>query len=245
MVSKDIRIAINRFQPDHIVEYGEWVTRTLTPEEQEELDALNEELLEYSDFTTAAELEDEKMQEIMGKRKRLEELEALRTGEPRLKWKVQDPHEVVSVLLLVRPNHLPVYIEGLTNEMVEKLLEPQLTLNIGPGGGAQPLPSQVQTPPGDDIRFSEIKAAIGSIEGVPTGPDLRGKTWLDIVVISKENPAVGKEAGQTTLNEMIYVMPVKYLQDDWGPINDRLKEIFGDRTDWHRAGKTSHWTVRF
>lgn len=244
MVSKDIRIAINRFQPRHIVEYGEWITRTLTPEEQEELDALNEELLEYSEFTTAGELEDEKMQQIMEKRKRLEELEALRTGEPQLVWNVQEPHEVQSILLLVRPNHLPVYVEGLTNEMVEKILEPSLTLNIGSGPGVQP-PPQVQTPPGGDVRFSEIKAAIGSIEGAPKGVDLKGKTWLELVEITKENPAAGKEAGQTTLDEMVYVMPVKYLQDDWGPINDRLKVIFGDRTDWHRAGKTSHWTVRF
>lgn len=240
MVSKDIRIAINRFQPRHIVEYGEWITRTLTPEEQEELDALNEELLEYSDFTTAGELANLN-KKLAKKRKRLEELEALRTGEPQLVWKVQDPHEVESILLLVRPNHLPVYVEGLTNEMVEKLLEPSLTLNIGSGPGVQPLPSQVQTPPGEDVRFSEIKAAIGSIEGASK----EGKPWLELVVISKENPAAGKEAGQTTLDEMIYVMPVKYLQDDWGPINDRLKAIFGDRTDWHRAGKTSHWTVRF
>jgi hypothetical protein len=240
MVSKMIRVAINRFQPDAtIIEYGEWAMRPLSADEVKELEVLNQELLEYSDFTTAAELDDETQRRIRDKRKRLEELEAIRTGEPKLEWRIQDPHEIESVLLVIRPRNVPIYVEGLTDEMIQKILAPHLTLNIGGGVGTlSPTEEPIQP---TDTRISEINAAIGSIKA----PSIAGKPWLDLVVISTTNPAAGSVEGQTTLSGTIYVMPVRFLKDDWGPINDRLNEIFGDRALWHRAGKTSHWTVKF
>jgi hypothetical protein len=79
------------------------------------------------------------------------------------------------------------------------------------------------------------------MEGEPQMSFHKDMAWLDTVKISATNPA----PGQQTLANTVYIMPTRYMKDDWQPVQDALKRVFGDRLDWTRAGKESYWSVKF
>jgi hypothetical protein len=55
--------------------------------------------------------------------------------------------------------------------------------------------------------------------------------------------AAGIDVSQLDVEEnetMISVSPKKFLGDQWGPINDKLREIGGN---WVRDGRSSRWEI--
>lgn len=230
-----VRITFEKRGPSTlIVEYGEWIAREITLEEKAEMEKLNTELIEFSDFSTASELADAKRQELMIKKKRLEELEEKRDGAPELIWKQREIDGQTTVLLIYRRDQLPIYVEDLPGELIDKLLDSHIHLNITQGSPMAPQP-QVPAPPIADSKLTEVQRAIDTIDKKSND----GAPWLQLVEISMENPA----PGQKTLTGTVYIMPVKFLKGDWDLINVKLKEAFGDKLNWTRAGKQSFWSV--
>jgi len=236
-----IRITFEKRDPSTlIVEYGEWVVKEITPEERAEMEVLSAELIEFSDFSTASELADDARQDLMIKKKRLEELEAWRDGVPELVWKGKEIDGQTTILLIHRRDQVPIYVEDLPGELIDKLLDSHIHLNIMQGspmaGQASP-PTPAPSGPVIDTRIAEITKTIDSI----TEETSEGVPWRQLVDISLQNPAPGQE----TLTGTVYILPVKYLKKDWDPINIKLKEVYGDRLMWTRAGKQSYWSVTF
>ena len=244
MVSKYIRISFNRKTPhSEIIEYGKWEVRGLTPEEEEERRQLNEDLMGYQDFSTAEDILDEERQTLMEKKRRLEALEALEK-EGTITWSIQDRSEIDSVLMVLQLRHIPIYVENLPEELLKKILDPQVILNLAPGQKAEPLDEGVPHPreePAEDSRVGAVHSAIRLIEGASND----GRLWIELVKLHDSNPAEGKHEGFVTEPNTIYILPIKYLKEDWGPINDAFKKAFGNRASWHRASKESHWKVTF
>jgi len=244
---KLIRLAFDRLHPvPFLVEYGK--KRQLTPEEESELEILHGELMEYSDFSTAQEIQETQRQTLMVKKRRLEELEAVKRGDQEITWEQQD--DIETILLMIRPGFVNVYVENLPSELFDKLLlDTHIHLNItqaysppgqlateeGPKIEHYPDLQQPRTP--QDPRILEVKRTIASMPGISS----EGVPWEQLVIITLENPA----QGQATLSNSVYVMPIKYLHKDWSPINDKIKEVYGNRHQWVRADKESHWRISF
>jgi len=240
-MAKLIRLTLNKLHPTpFLVEYG--FKRELTPEEEDELEILHQELLEYSDFTTAQEIQDEKRQELMKKKQHLDELEAIKKGELDIIWKPQT--DVSTILLMIRPEYVNIYVENLPGELFDKLLlDTHIHLNVTQA--LQPIQQEIdpknipkpQTTHGLDPQILEVIARINSIDGMSS----EGLPWIDLVSITLENPA----PGQQTLTNTVYVMPVKFLKKDWPAINTKIKEAYSNRQEWIRADKESHWRISF
>lgn len=240
---KRIRLTFNNLDPvPFIVEYGS--KRELTPEEEHEIELLQGELIEYSDFATAQEIQNEQRQALMKKKQRLEELEAVQRGEQEIIWRPQE--DIDTMLLMIRPNYVNVYVENLPGELFDKLLlDTHIHLNVtqtlAPIGPSEEKPKREHypdlEPPQENPRIFEIRRTIASMPGISS----EGVPWEQLVSITLENPA----QGQATLSNSIYVMPIKYLHKDWSPINEKIKEVYGSRHQWIRADKESHWRISF
>jgi len=245
-----VRITLETMTPIPItLEYGEPYVRDLTEEEKKELQDLEDLLVSYQDFTTAEDIGNEERQALMGKKKRYEELKAVQLGEPEIRWVPQDTKRLQTLLIMMRAGFVPIYSENTPHELLELMLDPTINISVG---GSSPLPigqepieltveerKKATGVPEDPV--IQVENALIDMEGAPKMGFNQGKTWLEIVEISTTNPA----PGQQTLTNTVYIMPWRYLKDDWQPINDALKVVFGDNLDWTRAGKESYWSVKF
>lgn len=266
MPSKLVRITVDLHDPYvKVLEYGQFIEGSLTTEQREELEELEDTLNGFSDFASATDINDEERKELMEKKMRVEELKMLE--EDRIQWIEQDVTLLQSVLLMMTPDWAPIYSENIPRELLIKMLDPNLTVNIMPGtivaGAAeeevkevpashpapQP-PQQPQSQQSDNVLL--VEEIIRGIKESPTMSANQGKPWVatkvadgfnGLVYVSEESPQ-----GQSSLAGVVYAWPVKYLKDDWGPVNTALKEKFGDsKLNWVRTdpGKYSHWTVKF
>lgn len=260
MPSKLVRLTVDLHDPYvKVLEYGQLIEGSLTVEQRKELEELEDILNGFSDFASATDIKDEERQELMEKKMRVEELKMLE--EDRTHWVEQDVTLLNSVLLMMGPKLLPVYCENIPMTLLTKMLDPNLTVNIMSGTivGAeeeevpmtQPQP-QAPQPPQRSENVLLVEEIIRSIKESPTMSANQGKPWVatkvadgfdGLVYVSEDSPQ-----GQSSLAGVVYAWPVKYLKDDWGPVNNALKEKFGDsRLNWVRTdpGKYSHWTVKF
>lgn len=231
MPSKLVRIVLDLTSNQFIVEYGERRIPGLTPAQQEEMKQLNEELMEFSDFALAEKLEDEEQQALMAKKKRLMELAELEVGE-HFEWYPIEAHLIESLFIVVSPNLRHTYVENLPPNLIEKLLEPQITLNFGTGQGPISVTSATEASPPDDLGDlqshtpNEIEVIGVIAQDTPN--------WPDFVAIKEEKPGV------------VFVRPPRYLKDDWTPINRAIRAAFGGDC-WITKGKgdtTAHWECK-
>lgn len=214
------------------VEYGKKQLPGLTPEEEKEVEQLNEALIEYSDFTAAEALEDEARQQLMEKKKRLEELTEKKKQE-HVDWYPIEESLVETLLIICRPTHLHTYVENLPVDLISKLFEPQMTFNISgapwKGDGSFYPPTKVE-PQDDDPgalggRTQKEQEVIYVVSGA-------NANWPDYITIEEEDG-------------IVYIKPKKFLGNIWGPINTALKESFGDI--WKSKGsgdRDAHWEAK-
>ena len=230
------------------LEYGEIYDRELTKAENDELDELEKLLAEFSDFTSATALEDTDRQELMKKKQRYEQLKAIEDGEPQFIWKAEDLSTLRTLLVMLRFGDRPIYAENIPTELLDKMLDPNIMVNVGE---SPVYPSDIDTPTLTQAQPTQlleannsvfiVREVISRINVSPTMSANKGTQWVDLVEIGTKNPA----PGQQTLANTVYIMPIKYMKDDWQPINDALKATFGDKLNWTRTGKQSHWWVCF
>jgi len=254
MPPKLVRITFNHENTkSFIVEYGTCLE--LSPEDQDERDLLQQDLLEFKDFISAQELGDTQRQELMDKKRRLEILNKINEGNEIL-W---EPAEFVySILLMLRPDYMPIYVENLPNELFDKLLlESHFTLNVTPTEITRIpaiTPQSTPQPNLEEPKLERVKTVITSIKEIPMMSANKDQPWLaekhgdnynGLIYVSRESPLPGEQQS-SLMNGIIYVWPVKYLKDDWKPINKALKKAFSDKVEWLRTdpGKFSHWIVK-
>lgn len=230
MPSKLVRIVLDLAGNHFIVEYGERQIPGLTPAQQEEMNQLNEELIEFSDFTLAETLEDEEQRALMAKKKRLMELTEMETVE-HFEWYPIEAHLIQSLLIVVQPRMLHTYVENLPANLLDKILKPQITLNFGTGQSPISSTNAEVSPPADDPgalqgHTPKERRVIGVIaQNTPR--------WTEFVSIEEEEPGT------------VFVRPHDFLGDDWIPINRSLK-AFGINC-WKSKGKgdsSAHWQCR-
>jgi hypothetical protein len=228
MPSNLVRVTIDKKKMGFTVEYGDKRQPGLTELEEKEFKQLNEDLIEYSDFTSAESLEDEERQQLMEKKKRLEELTEKKTQE-HVDWGIVDEDLIETLLIVCGPETRHTYVENLPPYLLDRILDPKFTLNINAPQGvpeATPLKDEGPTHPR------------AGLEGVTTNELaviqvlITAKTnWVDYVSVKEENG-------------IVYVRPHKFLGDIWGPINAALKKAYGD--PWKSGGagdKQAHWEV--
>jgi len=231
MPSKLVRVTIDKETNGFTVEYGEETLPGLTDLEEIEFKQLNEDLIEYSDFTEAENLEDEERKQLMEKKKRLEELVEKRIRE-HVNWYPIEENLVETLLIICSPQMRHTYVENLPLSLLERLFEPQMTFNFGNLRDTVDVPIPI---PPEEEKETPIEDVAG-LEGV-TANELKvikvlasaKPNWIDYVSVKEEDGVV-------------YVRPHKFLGDVWGPINAALKKAYGD--PWKSKGsgdKNAHW----
>jgi hypothetical protein len=238
------------------VEYGRVDVVGLTPEEREDYDTLEKEFGEATkpEFSKAADLADPVKKERIHRQRRYAELDKKLT-EPRMIWMPTDEESMPSsVILIMRQGVLPVYIENMPEEMIKKLMSPQIIVEnpqvyMGPqtqaASSPQPQQAAVQqpqtAPPSSPIE--QVKAVISRL----VTPTVSKKPWISMVSVELVNPAEGVWEKEETKPNRVYVTPLDFLGDDWRPINVALKGAFGDtKALWFGKFKEqSHWELVF
>lgn len=212
-----IRITFRRNAPSWIVEYGFEMKRELTEAEKQEYQQLNDELMDFQDFTTANILTPER-QMFMEKKKRFEVLQNL-AEKVEIEWQPVNTGEIEAILLVIQQNELPTYVENLPKELLNKLFSANLTIqsaNIVVGSQSLPTgPSPV--------------APLERVGAILTEAD---KGWQELVTIKQEG-------------DFIIVRPKRFLKEKWGPLNVTLKKYFGNEV-WISEGKNdknAHWRL--
>uniref|UniRef100_A0A6M3M0Z9 Uncharacterized protein n=1 Tax=viral metagenome TaxID=1070528 RepID=A0A6M3M0Z9_9ZZZZ len=233
MPSNLVRITLDKKKTDFTVEYGESHLPGLTSEEEKELEQLNEDLLEYSDFTIAEKLQDEDRQKLMAKKKRLEELTEKKVREY-VTWLPIEANLIDTLLIICNPMMRHTYVENLPPELLKKLFEPQMSLNLMPF-------------PVDDAGSLQRIPKVEKPESEPEETPLQGRSVKEVEVIrvvASAKASWGEYVSIKQENGSIIVTPHKFLGDDWGPINLALKKAYGDV--WKSMGsgdKSAHWKV--
>ncbi len=253
MPPKLVRITLDLHELTYVktLEYGQLVEGELTEDQTKELQELQEVLMGFSDFASADSLSDEKRKELMEKKRRYEDLKDLE--EDRIIWGEQDTMGLHTLLVMVRQRHRSIYVENVPDELLVKMLDPNLTVHITgqPVTTEEPaavIPAAAARAPDNVVLVSEvingiaIKPAMSANKDLPWVATKVNEGYHGLVYVSKDSPQ-----GQQSLAGVVYAWPVKYLKDDWEPVNLALKGIFGDKLDWVRTdpGKFSHWVVTF
>jgi len=255
MPPRIVRVTIDLKDPYvKVLEYGQLIKGKLTEDQASELVELEEVLMEFSDFASAEDINDEKRKELMGKKQRAEELKNLEGDH--LSWTEQDVSTLNSLLIMMRTDWIPVYVENIPQELLVKMLDPNLTVHITGqpvttiSEEPEPIPvAATPAPVSDNVAL--VSEVISRIAVKPAMSANKDKPWVatkvndgyhGLVYVSKDSPQ-----GQQSLAGVVYAWPVKYLKDDWEPVNLALKADFGDKLDWVRTdpGKFSHWVVTF
>ena len=230
MPSNLVRVTIDKKSVSFTVEYGDKRQPGLTKSEEKEFKQLNEDLIEYSDFTSAEDLEDEERKQLMSKKKRLEELTEMKTQEY-VDWGTVDEDLIETLLIVCAPRTRHTYVENLPPYLLDRFLDPNFTLNINTLQQGEPEATPLKKDEGpthpraglDGVTTNELKV----IQVLITAKS----NWSDYVSVKEEDG-------------IVYVRPHKFLGDVWGPINAALKKAYGD--PWKSGGtgdKSAHWEV--
>lgn len=233
-----IRVAWDPNSLSFMVEVGELVKQQeLTKEEKTELTNLRNQLEPYGDFMNLGELEEEEREKVFAAKGRRAELEE-KVSKEEIIWTPKPEDEVKSVVLVLAPNRIPVYVENMPNEWIDKLFKSEITIEspqVFLGGPVALTPESEEKPgfikiPGSD-KLNRVRKCLFMIEEKPKTVHFKdADTYLDCVdVIDEEN--------------YVRVTPKRFLEDDWAPINEILKATFGDESQWTTEGRTSHWKV--
>ena len=218
------RITWSREQPGKfMVETGD--IHELTSEEKKELDSLRQQLEQYGDFLNLGDVAPEDMDELFKAKARRGELES-RSSE-QITWAAKSEKEVRSIVLVLQPPRLPVYVENLPGEWIDKIFNSVII---------QTSPTQSESPPPPSIKGLDerIRTAIFEIEGTPKFKD--AKNYLDCIDMEEVE-------GDAQTASHFKLTPKKFLEDDWKPINDKLSKVFGQKLAWITEGRTSHWKI--
>lgn len=222
-----IRLTIDQGAPGgFIVEYGGRSKPGLSAKQKKEYDKLNAVLMEYQEFSTAEQLQEEDRQKIMEQKKRFEELSRI-AEEERITWTPVDPKEVMSILLILKPSHLPTYVENLPNDLMDKLFSANLNIqqaSIILGGGGAPLPTKPVTKAAGPLVDSSIAKVIPTLQQAD-------ENWAEVVDVYLQG-------------NIIIIKPKKFLKERWTPLNVALRQTYGDC--WKSKGKAdkdAHWEV--
>jgi len=214
-----------------MVETGE--LQKLTPEEEKELDSLRLQLEQYGDFLNLGDVPQEEMDELFKAKARRGELED--RSRAQITWTAKPEDEVRSIVLVLQPLMLPTYVENLPNKWIDKIFDPAIYRLPSPTGKEESeKETQPLIPPSLDLG-EQIRECLLEIEGTPTFKD--AKTYLDCVTIEEVESRPGQPASH------FKIMPKKYLEDDWKPINNKLGDVFKQKLTWTRDSKNSHWKV--
>ena len=250
--SKLIRVTIDILDPYvKVLEYGIIYDRELDDSEKEEIKTLEEALAEFSDFASVDLLKDRK--ELMVKKQRYEQLKAIQGKH--INWIEQDIAQLNSLMMIMRSQHEPVYVENIPNEFIDRVLDPDIVVNVVGGVPVQHIEDPekiVLDSPVTVVKDEQVFMVQEAIRRIGVDPKMsanQGEPWLasspnagnGLIYVSRDYPG----AGQTSLAGVVYAWPVKFMKDDWGPVNVALKEVFEKKLDWTRDGKWSHWTVKF
>jgi len=251
---KHIRITFNGLgspTPENLlVEYGRMEVVGLTAEERLEYDELGKKFEDVpkADFAKAADLIDPKKRAEIQGRRRYAELDK-KLIEPQMIWMPVDvedtPH---TILLIMQEGNLPIYVENMPPEMIQRLMEPQIHINSPQiYMASQALPATTTPPPPQVQPNSGSKSKdriIEALKGIKEANTVK-KPWEELVNIDEKNPAEGIYEGEITQLQRLYIMPVKFLGEDWRRINDVIITTFGsDKQRWKNTlKKQSHWEV--
>jgi len=216
-----------------MVETGELLK--LTPEEEKELDSLRLQLEPYGDFLNLGEVPPDEMDELFKAKARRSELED--RSRERIVWAAKPEDEIESVVLVLQPEILPTYVENLPAEWIDKIFNSVIIQTFPTGKENDPISASKSQPliPVPIELGDQIKTCLLEIEGTPAFKD--ATTYLDCVTIEEVEGVHGQPAGH------FKVMPKKFLEKDWRPINDRLQDVFGQQFSWTSDGKKSHWKI--
>ena len=222
------RITWSREQPGKfMVETGD--IHELTSEEEAELSSLRDQLEQYGDFVNLGDIPPEEMDELFKAKARRGELES-RSSE-QITWAAKPEDEVRSIVLVLQPQLLPVYVENLPGEWIDKIFN-SVIIQTAPTQSEAPPPS----PPIKVGLGERIRTTILAIDGTPKFKD--AKNYLDCIDMEEVE---GRGHGQPASH--IRITPKKFLEDDWKPINDMLSKVFGKKLTWTTEGKSSHWKI--
>lgn len=257
MPSNLVRVTIDKEKMEFAVEYGEVQPPGLSELEEAKFKQLNEDLIEYSDFTEAENLEDEERQQLMEKKKRLEELAEKRTQE-NVSWYPIEEGLIESLLIICEPGMKHTYVENLPGTLLRKLFDPQMTFNFGNLGHTIDMPcpriesctSNLRGPQCTTNAHKDCKALRGEAEQEAPADDvagLEGVTQKELNVIAVIASAQANWKDYVSVKEengVVHVRPHKFLGDVWGPINAALKKAYGD--PWKSKGsgdREAHWEI--
>ena len=256
MPPKLIRITLNRAEPrTHQIEYGESKVEALTDAEQIELEILRKEMKGVVEFRSADKLDSPEELCSSLKRRRLATLEEKLTAET-IVWMPQDMvslEGINTVLLIVRPDWIPVYVENIPSELLDRMFSSTISIGkvfVSSGEDEkvkhpEDLPEEILNE--KDPRKQQVLKVVNNIQGISFNKD----PWVRLVKFSVGdkgqdfNPAEGKHEGHKTIPGSLYLQAVKWLAVDWGIINSALSRVYGDKVAWHRAKNESYWEIVF
>ena len=256
---KHIRITFNSLAfptPENfLVEYGRMEVVGLTAEERLEYDELGKKFEDApkADFAKAADLLDpKKLAEIQGRR-RYAELDK-KLIEPQMIWMPVDVEDTLddcgvhTILLIMQEGRLPIYVENMPEEMIKRLMEPQIHIHSPQVFMTQIEPTTTKPPatvsPKVETGSNPMERITAALKAIKE-PNSHGKPWEELVNLDAKNPAEGIWANQVTAEGRLYILAMKFLGTDWKKMNDTINAVFGtDKVIWHRDLKAqSHWEV--
>jgi hypothetical protein len=235
MPSDLIRITLDKQVGRFIIEYGKRFLPGLTTLQAEEMQGLEEELMEFQDFTLAEELNNKRRSELLEKKKRYEELQAISEQE-HINWTPVAAELIQSVFLILDSDRQPIYVENLPSELIDKLLQPQIILNFARelidkvfASAGSPSPEKISEPraqsaPGISANLRRVHEVLDSVASV---------NWRALPIDVHEE------------GNVVFLKPRRFIKPDWTPLNNALQAAFGDQI-WvskGRGDKNAHWRI--
>lgn len=239
MPSQLVRIVLDMMSDNFIVEYGNRRVAGLTQAQQKEMKQLNENLMEFSDFTLAEKLGDEERQALMMKKKRFEELAEKEILE-HIEWYPIEQHLIQSLLIVIQQGMVHTYVENMPAYLLDRILDPKgnVIINVG---------SELPTPPLDLTKTIEEHGLPPELQSEDIGA-LQSHTQPELTVIRIIAPDMPGWADLLTIKQegsIVFIRPNAFLADRWNPINRALREVYGEC--WKSTGKgdkSAHWQVK-
>jgi hypothetical protein len=234
-MSRLVRITVDLNSNRFMVERGRTEKAAFTEEERRELDSLRDQLEPYGDFTAFKDLSQEEIEKVTRLKKRRAELEKISEAVKTV-WEIVPEAEVESVVLIVSPRAIPVYVENMPEGWLERLFTQQLIIEspqiyLGSPGTAPPV---ARPAPPQDSR------------GYTPDSGLSAKHNKVIETIYKVDPAYLELLEIKPEGDYVIVHPYEWLGEPWGRIEQALTKQFGESAAWISKGKgdrDAHWEV--
>lgn len=231
-----IRISFDLNSVEFLVERGRvQKVVSISSEEQKELDYLQDQLEPYGDFTAFRDMTKEEIDKVTKMKKRRAELEG-KTEAMKTVWDIAPMADSpLTVVLVLRPDYLPTYVENLPNEWINRLFAQQLIIEnpqiyLGRPGAA----------PSPEPRATEPESTY------QTDPNLTRKHNKVLEVIGNLDPSYLEQLDISQQGEAVSILPKKFLGEIWSPIDAVLTKQFGESAQWISKGKgdkNAHWEV--